>query len=278
MRTIFVATVLLFNVATYAGEPLIVAHRGASRDAPENTIPAFKLAWKQGADAIEGDFHLTKDGHIVCIHDDNTKRVSDTNRVVRNSTLAELRGLDVGSHQGEFFKGIKIPTIDEVFSMIPDQKTIYIEIKCGTEIIQPLLAEIKKSGLKKEQIVVICFNQKVLQELKANAPQYKTYWLCNFKKGKDGEMTPSLEIVLKTLELIQADGLSSNTTIPESFIEAVGKQGYEWHVWTVDDLKTSRRVKKLGAKSITTNIPRVLREHLVEQVAGGQPATSPESK
>ena len=77
---------------------MIVAHRGASRDAPENTIPAFKLAWEQGADAIEGDFHLTKDGNIVCIHDGNTENVSNTNLVVRESTLAELRKLDVGAH------------------------------------------------------------------------------------------------------------------------------------------------------------------------------------
>jgi glycerophosphoryl diester phosphodiesterase len=68
---LLVITGLASNVA--AGEMMIVAHRGASRDAPQNTIPAFKLAWQQGADAIEADFHLTKDGHIVCIHDGNTK-------------------------------------------------------------------------------------------------------------------------------------------------------------------------------------------------------------
>lgn len=268
MKTIFAATVLLFNLKAHAGEPLIVAHRGASRDAPENTIPAFKLSWEQGADAIEGDFHLTKDGHIVCIHDDNTKRVSNANMVVRNSTLAELRRLDVGRHHGETSKGVAIPTIAEVFSTIPARKTIYIEIKCGTEVIPALLGEIRKSRLKEEQIVVICFNQKVIQELKANAPQYKAYWLCSFKKDKDGGMAPSLETVLKTLELVQADGLSSNITIPQPFIEAVGKRGYEWHVWTVDDLKTSERVKALGARSITTNMPGVIKAHLAESSPG----------
>jgi len=87
MKTIFVAAFFLFNISIYAGASIIVAHRGASRDAPENTIPAFKLAWKQGADAIEGDFHLTKDGHIVCIHDGNTENVANTNLVVGESTF-----------------------------------------------------------------------------------------------------------------------------------------------------------------------------------------------
>jgi len=74
--------------------PLIVAHRGASHDAPENTIPAFQLAWQQKADAIEGDFYLTRDNEIVCIHDRTTKRYSDRDLVVAESTLEELRQLD----------------------------------------------------------------------------------------------------------------------------------------------------------------------------------------
>lgn len=74
---------------------MIVAHRGASKEAPENTIPAFTLAWKQGADAVEGDFHLTADGYIVCIHDKDTKRVADRKLVVAESSLEDLRKLDV---------------------------------------------------------------------------------------------------------------------------------------------------------------------------------------
>ena len=69
------ASLTLAAGSLHAAEPFLVAHRGASHDAPENTLPAFELAWKQGADAIEGDFHLTSDGKIVCIHDFDTKRV-----------------------------------------------------------------------------------------------------------------------------------------------------------------------------------------------------------
>ncbi len=248
---------------------MIIAHRGASRNAPENTIPAFRLAWEQGADAIEGDFHLTKDGHIVCIHDDNTKKVCNTNLAVDKSTLADLRELDVGVHKGQTFAGTRIPTIAEVFSTIPEQKTIYIEVKCGVEIIPTLLREIDGSGLKEEQIVIISFNEKVIQELKVQAPKYRTSWLCSFKKQTTGVITPSVDTVMNTLKLIHADGLSSNTDVPESIIETILKQGYQWHVWTVDEPKTAKRMKALGAKSITTNVPRIIREGLVEPSSSG---------
>ena len=246
-------------IAGHAEEPLIVAHRGASRDAPENTIPAFQLAWEQGADAIEGDFHLSKDGEIVCFHDANTERAAGTQLVVRQSTLAELKKLDVGASHGAAFKGTRIPTIAEVFATIPQGKKIFIEVKCGAEIIPTLLNEIDQSGLTQEQIVVISFNKQVIQQLKIKAPQYKASWLCSFNKQETGEITPSLATVLKTLRQIQADGLSSNTAVPASVIEAVSQQGYEWHVWTINDLNTASRMQALGVLSITTDVPGTMR-------------------
>ena len=246
-------------IAGHAEEPLIVAHRGASRDAPQNTIPAFQLAWEQGADAIEGDFHLSKDGEIVCFHDADTKRVAGTQLVVRQSTLAELKQQDVGATHGVAFNGTRIPTIAEVFATIPQGKKIFIEVKCGAEIIPTLLNEIDQSGLTQEQIVVISFNKQVIQQLKIKAPQYKASWLCSFNKQETGEITPALATVLKTLKQIQADGLSSNTAVPASVIEAVSQQGYEWHVWTINDLKTARRMQALGVLSITTDVPGSMR-------------------
>lgn len=248
---------------------MIVAHRGASRDAPENTIPAFKLAWEQGADAIEGDFHLTQDGHIVCIHDSDTKRISNANLVVRESTLADLRASDVGAYRGETFKGTGIPTMGEVLSTIPHQKTIYVEIKCGPEIIPTMLDELKGSGLRREQIVLMCFDKGVLQKVKATAPYYRASWLCEFKKDDNGEVRPALETVLATLALTKAEALSSNTAIPESFIRAIEEQGYEWHVWTVDNPITARRMKALGARSITSNAPGLIRKELADQSPAG---------
>lgn len=249
-----------------AMEPvIIVAHRGSSRVTPENTLPAFELAWAEGADAIEGDFHLTKDGHIVCIHDEDTKRVSGKRLVIRDSTLDELRKLDVGRYRGEKYKGTFIPTIEEVFSTIPAHKMIYIEIKSEGAIVPKLFEEINRSELDQEQVVVISLNDKVIRECKTKGLQSKAFWVCEFRKDKSGRITPSLETVLETLKQIKADGLSSNRDIiNESFARSIIEHGYEFHVWAVDDLEMARQYIKWGASSITTNIPGHMKESLEE--------------
>ncbi|MDA1056051.1 MAG: glycerophosphodiester phosphodiesterase family protein, partial [Planctomycetota bacterium] len=91
---------MFFCCSTVSHGQLIIAHRGGSHDAPENTLAAFRLAFEQGADGIEGDFYLTRDNRIVCIHDADTKRVADKTLVVAESSLAELKRLDVGSWKG----------------------------------------------------------------------------------------------------------------------------------------------------------------------------------
>lgn len=257
-------TIFMACMTTNAGEPQIVAHRGASRDAPENTLPAFRLAWEQGADAIEGDFHLTKDGAIVCIHDGNTKKVAEQNLLVRESSLPELKALDVGASFGADFKGTTIPTIAEVFAAVPAGKQIYVEIKCGPDIIPVLLDEIEKSGLSTEQVVVISFEEAVIQACKAEAPQFKAFWLCSFKKNFSGKIRPGLESVLATLEEIEADGLSSNVKIPKAFVAALKAKGFDWKVWTINDSRTAKRMTAWGAKSMTTDVPGRMRGSLAE--------------
>src|SRR5258708_12015509 len=89
----------------------IIAHRGASHDAPENTLAAIQLAWQQGADAVEVDVQLSKDGKLVVIHDDNTKRSGGLARKVGAQTLEELGRLDLGSLKGKRGPGDKIPNL-----------------------------------------------------------------------------------------------------------------------------------------------------------------------
>src|SRR5688572_19130995 len=91
-----------------------IGHRGASFDAPENTVAAIKLAWEQKADGAEFDVYLTKDGKVAVIHDATTKRTAGADLKVAGSTLTELRALDVGRWKGEKFTGEKIPTLDEM--------------------------------------------------------------------------------------------------------------------------------------------------------------------
>jgi len=243
-------------------DSIVVAHRGASKMAPENTIPAFRLAWEQGADAIEGDFQLTKDGAIVCIHDKDTKRVSGVKKIVEESTLEDLRKLDAGSWFGEKWRGTQIPLISEVFATIPEGKKIYIEIKSESEILPRLFEELVKSGLKKNQVIVISFDKDVIRNFKSKEPEIKAFWLSDFKKDKfSGKTEPSLKNVIDVLRQTGADGFSSTRKIIEdSFIKAIQNEGYEYHVWTVDDPETARRFRRLGAKSITTNLPGYMKK------------------
>ena len=263
MRPAVCAIISLFFLCNAGwSKPSIVAHRGASHDAPENTLPAFELAWKQGADAIEGDFLLTKDNKIVCIHDGSTKRFAERNLAVRQSTLKELRELDVGSWKHEKYKGTRIPTIAEVFATIPERKKIFVEVKCGPEIIPYLVKEIEKSKLKTEQVVLICFKQEVVQAFKQALPKNKAYWLSGFKKDKEGLWKPTLETVLATLKDTKADGLDSHHGIPASAAKKIMKEGYEWHAWTVNDVATAKKLKALGIHSITTDRPGLIKNSL----------------
>ena len=257
---------LAFLVSPLHASPMIVAHRGASADAPENTLPAFKLGWEQGADAIEGDFRLTRDGHIVCIHDKDTERVAKRNLVVPKSTLAELQALDVGSWRDPRWKGTRIPTLPEVLRTVPAKGRIFIEVKCGPEIVPTLVKQLRESGLEPSQLVVISFDAEVIRALKDTVPEYEANWLCQFKKRR-GATTPKHATVLRTLKACRADGLSTNAwpAIDQAFIDQVRAAGCAYHVWTIDDAPTARRFIALGAKSITTNRPGALREELAER-------------
>lgn len=243
-------------------EPFLVAHRGASHDAPENTLPAFELAWEQGADAIEGDFHLTSDGRIVCIHDFDTQRVSGTKRIVKSSTLEELRTLDAGEWFHPKWKGVRIPTFQEVAATVPAGKNLYIEVKCGPEIVPELLREIQVSGLQDSQIAIISFNAPVIREMKEQAPQFKALWLTSFEKVSP--LKPSEDEVLATLREIKADGFSSraDARLTSEYINTLSNAGFEYHCWTVDAPEVARKFLKLGALSVTTNRPAFLREAL----------------
>lgn len=254
---------MLSAIELFADEPLIVAHRGASFDAPENTMPAFLLAWERGADAIEGDFYLTRDGHIVCCHDKSTERYADENLVVKESTLAELQALDVGRWKHRRFADTHMPTLPDVLACVPAGKQIFVEVKCGPEIVPALLQDFANSQLDAKQIVVISFHSGVIAAVKKAAPQYQANWLSGFKKQDDGRLKPSLKTVLTTLERIDADGFSSTKDhIDEAFIAAVEQRGYPYHVWTIDDGTTANRFRKWGADSITTNRPKHIRDRL----------------
>lgn len=256
----------LLMAASPLSAQLIVAHRGASHDAPENTLAAFRLAWEQGADAIEGDFYLTQDGEIVCIHDANTKRTGGVDLSVPASTLAKLRRLDVGRWKDPKWQGERIPALADVLAAVPAGKKIYIEIKCGPEIVPHLPPVLEQSGLKPEQTIVISFNDKVIDAVRRQIPGINAHWLTGFKQDKvTRTFQPTPDKVLETLERIQASGLDVNanrTIVDAAFVKRLRDKQLEFHVWTVNDAELARHFQQLGADSLTTDRPGFLRQQL----------------
>jgi glycerophosphoryl diester phosphodiesterase len=236
----------------------IVAHRGASYTAPENTLAAIRLAWTIGVDAVEVDVHLTSDRHIVVMHDESTVRTTGVHRLIREHTLEELRVLDAGRWKGERWVGERIPLLAEVLATIPDGKRLFIEVKCGQEIISELLRIFDASGRKSEQMAIISFDAQVITTLKRVRPALQAYWLCIPRVGNVAEL-------VETALAANADGIDAhaNPAIDNAWINAVRNAGLMIYVWTVDDPAMALRMARLGVDGITTNRPEEIRIRLI---------------
>jgi glycerophosphoryl diester phosphodiesterase len=247
---------------------MVVAHRGASHVAPENTMAAFQLAWLENADAIEGDFYLTADGQIVCFHDKTTKRLcpSTPALTVAEATLAELQKLDVGTWKSKAYEDERMPTLTDVLANVPKGKKFFLEVKSGVEIMPALINTLAQTDLEDEQIVIIAFDAQVIAACRQEMPQYKASWLTGFKqKGILRKWQPQLNSILQTLKESGATGLGvqgNRKVVDESFADAIEAAGVELHVWTVDDPADAQYFKNLGVQSITTNKPESIRQTL----------------
>jgi len=244
----------------------IIAHRGASRDAPENTLAAFQLAWDQGADGVEGDFYLTADGQIVCIHDPSTARTGDQDLPVASSTLAALKAVDVGAKKGAKFRGERMPTLAEVLALVPPGKKLFVEIKCGPEIVAPLAEALARAGLADEQVAIISFSAAVIETARKRLPRHRAYWLTDFKRDGAG-WRPSFEEMIGTLRRIDATGLdfgAGSRALAPPDARRLREAGFELHCWTVDEAALARYCRQLGVRSITTNRPAEARRWLLE--------------
>ena len=265
-RLLVIAAFVLLVPSMQADGQRIIAHRGASFEAPENTLSAFRLAWRRGADGVEGDFYLTRDGHIVTIHDGTTKRTAGVDLRVADSTLEKLRKLDVGAWKDSRYRGERIPTLAEVLATVPAGKQIFIEIKCGSEIVPRLVAALKASHLSTRQTVVIAFDEQVIRTVKERMPNLTALWLVGYKQDKaTGRWSPTRETVLATLKRIHADGLDSQANravVDKPFVESLRAAGMQFHVWTIDDPAEARHFQRLGVESITTNRPVFIRQGL----------------
>lgn len=240
----------------------ITAHRGASHDAPENTLAALRLAWNQKADSSEMDVFLSKDGKIVVLHDKDTQRVAGVDKKVVDQTLEELRCLDVGKWKGERFIGERIPTLAEMLAEVPCGKRVFIEVKCGPEIVPELDRVLNASGLEPAQTAIISFHAEVIAAVKKARPDLQAYWVVSLR----GKEPPEAETLIQRARAIQADGLdlSASDVLDCLYARKVKDAGLKLYVWTVNDPKTARRMVEAGVDGITTDRPGWLREKLME--------------
>ncbi|MBL9189210.1 MAG: glycerophosphodiester phosphodiesterase [Opitutaceae bacterium] len=267
MKPILPPTLLfLFAASALFAAPQIVAHRGASHDAPENTVAAAKLAWAQGADAVEIDIWLSKDGEAVVMHDATTKRTAGKDAPVVAQTLAELRQLDAGSWKNPTFAREKVPTLDELLATLPREpgKRIFIEIKTGPEIVPAMVAAIRRARLTPAQTVIISFKYDSLVASKKALPDYAALWLLGKPSTDPKKKSPTLDEVIRDCRAAQLDGLDLNHGWPldSAAVKKIRDAKLQLHVWTVDDLAIARHWTALGVDSITTNRPGWLREQL----------------
>jgi glycerophosphoryl diester phosphodiesterase len=244
----------------------IIGHRGASHDAPENTLASIRLAWKQNADASETDVYLTKDGEIVVIHDSNTRRVGGRNQKVVEQTLAELKQLDIGRWKGEQWAGERIPTLAEYLAEIPKGKRLFIEIKCGPEIVPRLVQVLRDAHKRPEQTCLISFSYEVMRAAKHELPGLKCYWIVELKQNKKtGRWSPQLATLIRKAKDAGLDGIDfgDSPVLDREFVSTLKRSGLGVYTWTVDSVQEAKRLERAGVDGITTNRPGLLRESLM---------------
>lgn len=236
----------------------IIGHRGASDDAPENTISSIKEAFAQGADGVEVDVRLTKDKKIICIHDKNTLRTTGLSLEVKKSDYRELKNLDAGSWKGTVWRDELIPSLEEVLKEVPLNKEIFIEVKTGLEIIDPLISLVLSSKITQRNISIISFNDQVIKEIKLCLPDTTCNLLTAFDPSYNEKDLPQL------LRKIGADGVGvqNHPKLKKDFIDKIRNINKDVHVWTVNEGDEAKKYSSLEISSITTNKPRHIKNCL----------------
>lgn len=238
----------------------IIAHRGASHDAPENTLASIHLGWAQNADGVEVDIHLSQDGHIVVLHDAATKRTAGIDKPASEQTLAALKRLGVGSWKDARFASEKVPPLDEAIATLPVAPTrrLVIEMKCGSEVLPALKNSLAKAGKPASQFLIIGFNAETMRVAKAALPQYEMYWLSDFKQDTvTQDWTPTIDALIRDARAMGIEGLNLRSKAPLDAlaIAKIKTVGLRCYAWTVDSPADAKRLVAAGIDGLTTNRP-----------------------
>lgn len=231
--------------------PFIWAHRGASARAPENTLAAFDLAREDGADGIELDVHLSRDGIPVVIHDETLERTTNGRGAVSSLRASELRRLDAGRWFAPAFAGERIPLLSEVLAWAGEDMPLNVELKTlrAGEATLRLLKDYPR-----RRVLVSSFNHRLLAALREAEPRLPLGFLCDARLWRLG------------LRRALAAGAFSfhprADLVSVALARRVKEAGLALYPWTVDDAGRAARLLRLGATGLFTNRPGELREEL----------------
>ena len=224
------------------------AHRGASAYAPENTLEAFLLAAEQGADGVELDVQLTKDGEMVVVHDEEIDRVSDGSGFVKDYTLAELKTLNFNKTHPEY-QDVKIPTLREVYEALkPTGMTINVELKTGIfwyKDLEKKVLELTKEMEMEDRVIYSSFNHYSIQQMKKIVPEAETAYLYS-------------DVILNVAEYAKntkVDGLHPavyHVKMADFLKEYLSSN---LRVWTVNEKADMKWLIDAGVTAIITNYP-----------------------
>ena len=237
-----------------ADRPLVLGHRGASFDAPENTLAAFELAARQGADGVELDVQRCGTGEVVVLHDLSLGRTAGFAGLVIETPWSVVRGLDAGARKAERFRGERVPLLAEVLSAFP--LLVNVELKCEERDDRGLTAEavrVIREARAEERVLLSSFNPLCLLRALSLAPQIPRALLFESEQAwfyKSAIFAPLLGAQALHPEAVLAT--------PQR-VHRWRRRGYSVGSWTVDDADSAAALFASGVGCIITNRPAVLR-------------------
>lgn len=254
---IFLMTIILPVCKKEKERFVIIAHRGASYVAPENTLIAFKKAMETGVHYSELDVHQTKDGEIILMHDETLDRTTDETGEVWNFSLDVIKQLDAGVWFGEQFRGEPVPTLREVIKFVKGKMKLNIEVKISRdepEIVRKVV-DIILSEKFVNKCIITSFDRLTIEAFKETAPDIKTGFLF-YKEYPEDIFVGNWDVLCAYFEVVNKD-----------FVFNVRENGKKIYVWTVNEKEEMRRLLDLEVDGIITDRPELLQEVLVERTA-----------
>ena len=230
---------------------LIIAHRGASGDAPENTLAAFELAWRQNADGIELDVHLSQDERVMVHHDPSTGRLAGADLIIANTRSDDLQRLDLGGWKSPEYTAERMPFLEQVLAAVPSGKRVLIEIKCGPEIVPALSEVLDNPAFQALDINLISFDLAALAACRVRFTRTPCFFI--------EEATPANPYSESLIKLALEHGFAgldlSYKGLSETFARRMHNAGLRLLTWTVNDVSFFSHLQACGVEGITTDWP-----------------------